>query len=234
MKTKSKYIVLLHGWGASAAKLEPLAASLHARGWDTKLTKLPGFDLLPPAVPWDLSDYARFVSEKTKNLTSFVLFGHSFGGAIALKLASQNPDNLSGLVLCGARGLSRGSGIRRMVFLALAKTGKTLMGKQPLFKKLLYRLAGEHDYEKASGVKKEILRNVIGEDLRPLAGDIRRPTLILWGSMDRITPAADARFLKRAIPSAELVTYPTQGHLLPYGKPEEMAKVIDTWYATWK
>ncbi|KKQ43294.1 MAG: alpha/beta hydrolase fold protein [Microgenomates group bacterium GW2011_GWC1_37_8] len=120
-----------------------------------------------------------------------------------------------------------------MVFSTLAKTGKVFLITPKLavkFRKLLYKAAREHDYEKTQGIMKEIFKKVISEDLRPLIPKIKVPTLVLWGEEDKMTPIKDAHFIKSALPGSKLVTYKRQGHKLPYEKPEQLALEIEKWY----
>ena len=55
------------------------------------------------------------------------------------------------------------------------------------------------------------------------------PTLTLWGKADKMTPIADAHYIKSALAESKLVTYKDQGHRLPYEKPVRLAKEIELW-----
>lgn len=235
MVLKDKRIVLMHGWGASTEKLIPFTKELKGLGWRVFLPKLPGFDKSPPKKVWGVGDYAEYVLSQTKRKfgsKGFFVFGHSFGGRIAIKIAAQSPRNLKGVVLCSAGGLSRGYKLVRLFFFILAKIGKVFLLFPPLaffWRKVLYKLAGEHDYEKAKGIMKEVLKKVIAEDIRPVIFKIKLPTLILWGNLDTVTPVKDAYFIEKAQPKSKLIIFNNQGHRIPYIKPAEVAKEIEKW-----
>lgn len=236
----AKNIVLLHGWGAKTNKLRPLANELEKLGWNVFLPKLAGFDRPAPKEVWGIKEYSDFVYEEARMQfggKKFFVFGHSFGGGVAIKLASKRTKNLSGVILCASRGISRGKSIKRLVFATLAKTGKVLLitpGIARGFRRLLYKAAREHDYEKTEGIMREVFKKVVAEDLKPYVARIKVPTLILWGEQDRMIPLADAYLIKSLVLKAKLITYKNQGHKLPYEIPRELAKEINSWSKTLK
>ena len=230
-----KNIVLIYGWGASFAKLKPLKEELEGLDWSVFIPRLPGFDLKPAKNVWGVENYSRYIFRKAKNVfkkEKFFVFGHSFGGRMAIRTCSLYPERLKGIILCASGGISRGSFIKRSIFFVLAKGGKTFLFIPPLanlFEKLLYKLAREHDYEKAQGVMKKVMRRGISEDLKKDVYKIRLPVLIFWGKLDKITPYKDALFLKKSIKGSKLISYWKEGHQLPYRKPKSLAREIDKW-----
>jgi len=235
-----KNICLIHGWGASSQKLKPLEDRLIELGWRVLNVKLPFFELPEPARPWQLTDFVNFSLQKANNHfrgKPYFFFGHSLGGRLALKAALKNQDNLQGIVLCAAAGVSRPSPVKRLFFMLIAKIFAPLNNVAPnlffLPRRLLYRLAGASDYLKiTSAVKKETFRNIIAEDLRPEVDDITLPALILWGQKDRTTPPKDASFLKRRLNNATLIVFPNDNHRLPYDQPAKIANKINQWFKT--
>jgi len=230
---KGSLVVLLHGWGASKEKLLPLGKALSKKEWQVLIPDLPGFgkSSLPPK-PWGVSDYASFVIKTINKLNGkkkVYLFGHSFGGRLAIKIANLYPHKVAGIILCGSAGISRPSFIKRSFFLVLAKTGKLIFPKSEKFGQLVYKLAREHDYEKTKGVMRETFKLIVSEDLKPLLPKITPPALILWGTKDKMTRYTDARIITAGVKHSELVSFPGLGHKLPYEKPELLAKKITEW-----
>lgn len=230
-----KNILILHGWGAETKKLIPLATDLKKRGWNVFLPKIPGFEADPPPYPWSLDEYADCFAdwaEKKFKGEEYFVFGHSFGGGVGIKMADKYGAKVRGLILCATRGFSRGSLVKRSVFFVLAKVGKIFLLVPPVahfWKKVLYKLAREHDYEKTSGVMKETFKKVVREDLRPVLKSITHPLLVLWGEDDKVTPISDALFIEKHSKSAALITYPKSTHNLPYVRYTELSEEINTW-----
>ena len=209
----------MHGWEARAGKLEPLAEELRKLGWKVENLELPGFGLPAPKQVWGVGEYADWV--KAKGGGKWVVFGHTFGGRVAIKLAARGA--VGGVVLCAPGGLSRPGRTKRALFRVLVKVGRALGLER--YKAILYKLAREHDYEKTLEIMREVFKKVVEEDLNPLTGEIKVPTLVLWGKQDRVVPYTDGQKFKRA----KLVLFEDQGHKLPYELPGEVAAEIDKW-----
>ena len=235
MIKKTKNIVLLHGWGSNIKKLEPLSQQLSNLGWNVFIPKLPYFDAPEPNNPWNVFNFSDFVkkkSEKHFNDQPYYIFGHSNGGRISIKIASQKIPLLQGIILCSSAGISRDNVCKRLFFntinLLFSPFKKTSF--YPKVRKLIYKIARNYDYYKiTSPNKKETFRLIIAENLKKDAQKISIPTLILWGEKDRITPLKDALWLNKNIPGSKIKIYINQSHTLPYFESKDIAKEIDSW-----
>lgn len=224
-------IVILHGWGSRVERWQPLKKELEKAGFVVFLPHLPGFGrAAPPQEPWSVLDYANWVQEKLPK--EYFLVGHSFGGRVAIKLASQHPEGLQGLILVDSAGIKPMREWKCPIFLILAKLGKMLFVLPPFLffkewaKRWLYYLCHGKDYYQAKGVMKETLKKVVREDLR---GDLRKikvPTLILWGERDKMTPLADGELMGSLIKNSSLKVFPDVGHDLPLKLPRKTAEEV--------
>lgn len=128
---KGKTIVMLHGWGASRQSLSALAKEL-SKKYQVVLVDVPGFgESAKPTKSWGLSEYAEWVQsflQKIKIKNVYALLGHSNGGAIAIKLTSLGFQSEK-LILLGAAGIRKRNRGRKLLFKAVAKTGR----RQQLF-----------------------------------------------------------------------------------------------------
>ncbi len=226
-------IILLHGWDASKTKLLPLGKSLKREGWQVFILDLPGFGKSGfPLKAWNLEKYVEFLLKVINRYwqgEKVYLFGHSFGGRIAIKFANLYPERVKGIILCGSAGISRANLVKRKLFLFLTKMGKSLIGENKQLEKLVYKLAGEGDYQKTSGVMRETFKLIIDEDLGPILPGLKIPVLILWGKKDRMTKYSDALEIKKAVKQSKLISFAGSGHQLPYKKPELLVKKIKEW-----
>ena len=55
---------------------------------------------------------------------------------------------------------------------------------------------------------------------------IRQPTLIVWGSRDRLLPPAEAERLRARIAGSRVVLLPGAGHLPQREQPEALARAV--------
>jgi 2-hydroxy-6-oxonona-2,4-dienedioate hydrolase len=60
-------------------------------------------------------------------------------------------------------------------------------------------------------------------------GDVRAPTLIVWGKEDRITPPEVAERFHAGIPGSQLVYLPNCGHAPMLERPESFNAVVSEW-----
>ena len=166
-----------------------------------------------------------------------VLIGHSFGGRIAIKYAAKYPDKLDKLILTGAAGIKHQLSLKRKIFYVLTKTGREIFllaeeAKLPvgriasIGRRLLYKTVRERDYLDASPKMKEIMKKVISEDLEPILSQIKTPTLLVWGALDRSTPLSDGKIMHERIVDSELKTVEGADHGLPYRNKEEFIETV--------
>jgi pimeloyl-ACP methyl ester carboxylesterase len=95
-------VVLVHGTLCSGRMWAPVAAAM-GDGYDVRMPDLVGAGNAPAwhgERPFRLSDDARRVTAAITDVNgTFDLVGHSYGGAVALKLAMEIPGRVRNLVL---------------------------------------------------------------------------------------------------------------------------------------
>jgi pimeloyl-ACP methyl ester carboxylesterase len=100
-------IVILHGWGLSKKKFDPLVEQLTNNGYDAKALDFPGFgESKSPVKPFTLSDYAEYLYSylKKEDIKYPIFIGHSFGGRVALRFSTLYPKSVRALILTGTPG----------------------------------------------------------------------------------------------------------------------------------
>ena len=94
--TKSKLtLVLLPGLDGTEIFFAPLLH--HLPPWVA-----PIVITYPASGSYDYKDLLSIVLDEVANLKSFVILGWSFGGPLALMVASSCPSQVSGVILCGS------------------------------------------------------------------------------------------------------------------------------------
>lgn len=229
-------ILILHGWNLTSNRLLPLKTELEIRGYNVYCPDLPGFEYSTVHLkPLYLSDYIDFIKNYTKknNLGDFILIGHSFGGRIGIKYASQNPENLKILILTGVPGINPVPTPKIIFFLILAKIGRLIFSfpmfsnVRDIFRKLLYKLANASDYYNTNDFMLETFKNTINESLEEYMSQISMPTLLLWGRDDGIVPLDVAEKMNKIIKNSELAVIKEARHGVPWTHPNEFADMIE-------
>jgi len=229
-----RQLLILPGWGGTRQSWQNFI-NLAQKDWQVICLELPCFDKEPcPNEVWGVAEYAEFVRQKIQNLNLIkpVILGHSFGGQIAVYLAATSPELISRLILSGAAAIRPKRSFKRFIFGGLAKTGKIFFS-WPLIKnfsapakKFLYRLADSPDYGQTSGIKREIFKKIIRQDLTEELKKIQTPTLIVWGAADSYVPLATGKKIAALIPNSRLEIIPDGKHGLHLAMPEKLYGIV--------
>jgi len=229
-------VLLLHGWGVSSALFQPTIAGLkHA--FTLIAPDFPGFGSTPPPpTAWSVNDYAVWMVHvlDSLNITQVHVIGHSHGGRVAIKLASEWPERVIKLVLADSAGIRPK---RTLKYWVQVRTFKTLrwLSRTAIVPPLLRawtnaRVAqrGSPDYQQAAGTVRASLVRVVNEDLRGLLPRIQAPTLLVWGENDEDTPLADGQLMEKLIPDAGLVVLKGAGHYAYLEQSAHFCRIVET------
>jgi len=213
-------ILLLHGWGANIQAMRPIADCVARLGYSAVLFDFPGFgDSGALDKPWTVDDYAHitrgFMGEI--NIYGCDVIGHSHGGRVAIRLASEDKALFDRLVLVDAAGIKPRRGVKYYAKVYSYKLGKRL-SKVKWLDRLFsiskrQRSAGSEDYKALdSDAMRKTFVNLVNEDLRDCVKKIENETLLVWGSEDKDTPLYMARYMEKHIKNAGLALLDGAGH----------------------
>lgn len=228
-------IVLIHGTASSLHSWEGWVQALSATRRVISFD-LPGMGLTGPSASGDYSAEAdlAFVQALLRQLKlpPVVLVGHEIGGQIAWQLGLRDPSRVAALVLVDPAGPALAPELVPALY-ALVST-PVLSGASRF---LLPRRLVEHHLQSLWGnagrlrseqversfelLLREGNREALSQRLaqrRPAAdidrlGELRQPTLVLWGGRDRWLPAASGEVFARAIAASRFERFETLGHL---------------------
>ncbi|MFH1462453.1 MAG: alpha/beta hydrolase [bacterium] len=228
-------VLILHGWGGSSDSWVKVQEILAGQGYKVICPDLPGFGrTVPPSSPWSVKDYTDFIVDFLKELEvdRFFLFGHSFGGRISIKFASQYPERLKSLILCDSAGIKPKLGHKTNIIYWIAKIGNALFSPKHLARlkdtarNIFYVFLRNKDYVRANGVMKETIKKVLDEDLLPNLSKINTKTLIVWGEIDRMVPLKYAYIFKENIKDSRLEVLPKIGHSPHLEVSEKLSEIV--------
>lgn len=234
-------IVILHGWGLSAARFAPLTRALRKKGLRVYVPDLPGFgNSAMPKRPYTLSDYVLFLISyiRQHNLKRVILIGHSFGGRITLKFAGTRPQELAAIVLTGVPGVTPVPRKKLLLFIMFAKIGKFFFSVWPLsmlqekIRPWYYWFVGAREYYRAEGVMRETFKHIVKEELVSSMRQVSVPCLLVWGAQDQITPVWIAHTMHETMKDSLLVLIPNRDHGVPYKDSELFVKHINTFVSS--
>ncbi|HEY3484584.1 MAG TPA: alpha/beta hydrolase [Ilumatobacteraceae bacterium] len=167
------------------------------------------------------------------------LVGHSMGGMIAAEMAAVNPSGLSSLTLVCAVGLWLDEhpvpDIFSMLPFELAdvlfadpKVGEVVLTAGLDFSDDAALTAFMVGNARRLGTAGKILFPIPNRRLSDRLYRVTTPTLLLWGTSDRLVPPVYAERFRELLVStdAALVTVPDAGHMLPYEQPAAGARAV--------
>jgi pimeloyl-ACP methyl ester carboxylesterase len=240
-------LVLLHPFPLNARAWEPQLA-IADRGWHVIAPQFRGFDggdRDPPATTVD--DFAGDVCDLLDafHIHEAVIGGLSMGGYVALSVFRHAPRYVQGLILADTRAEADTpagiEGRKRMLTLVREK-GPSAVADE-MIPKLLGKTTLATRSETVERVRSLVLSSstdaiagavtamMTRPDSTPLLATIHRPTLILVGDEDVLTPPELSETLQRGIAGSELTVIPRAGHLSSIEQPhafnDALARFLD-------
>ena len=241
-------IVLLHGTSASLHTWDGWTQALTPERRVIRVD-LPGFGLTGPAANDDyrMEHYVAFITAllDTLGVQQCVLAGNSFGGWIAWETALALPERVRALVLVDAAGypldsesvpvgfrIARVPGLNRLMESVLPRSMiesslRNVYGDPsrvtPALVDRYYELT-LREGNRAALARRFAAGRHAADTSR--IGQLRVPTLILWGELDRLIPPAHAGYFERDIPGSRRVTFPGLGHVPHEEDPAATVSVV--------
>lgn len=242
-------LVFLHGFGASRFTFRAWADDL-ARANELHLIDLFGCGSapLPANGCYGAVEQAEVVTRylREADLRGVTVIGHSLGGGVALLAAHRlhqlgEADRLVGLV--NVAGPAYAQAIPRFIALArlplLGMLFLRAVGPDRIVRAVLRSILfdpnnvtdalveGYADPLRRPATRHALIataRQIVPDHLDDLVsgfGDIRTPTLLLWGRHDHVVPLWVGERLAREMQRAQLVVLEQCGHVPPEERPHE-------------
>lgn len=238
-------ILFLHGWGTSKeAWLAQMR--LFGRGRRVIAPDLPGFGDHPlrlDQAALDGDGYVEWIEafRVAAGLGRVDVVGESMGGALAAAYGAKHPESVRRLVL------ESPAGVRPPHLNAFMQ--EIAKGENPL------RIASEEDFDRVislvfaqpppvpTPIKRylvdraqqtlgrqqemvDTLRGFLLEGNEPLLGAIRAPTLVIYGSADRVTDPSMLEVYTAGIKGSTGLLVPGAGHVVFHDAPREVYRAV--------
>lgn len=177
------------------------------------------------------------------------LIGSSYGGATAALLATMVPARVRSLILVSPANPWSKVGRKRLAFLRRSAIAwlfpKVARRIHPMHRYFIRRMWGDPSRvttETIEGYARPLIRAGVFEhavritrtwqaDMAELEASLPRiaqiPTLLVWGSRDRVVEPASAERIRQHLPRAQTAVIEGAGHL-PYEEcPEEFCRIVE-------
>ena len=214
---EGKPVILLHGWLTDMETMRPIANNL-SQSFKCYLVDVIGFGKSGlPESPMNTDDFGDFLAELVKKLDiqKPILIGHSNGGRIIMNAAGRDLFPIEKIVLMDCSGIKPKRTLEYYIKVGIAKVGKaclSILPKSSSIKEKLTNKVGSKDYQNSPQVLKDTMKIIVNEDQSQKLPNIKVPTLLIWGGLDKATPISDAKKIESLIPDCGLVEYPYGTH----------------------
>ena len=230
-------LVLIHGAGG-----DHLSWPSEIRGLsDTRVfaLDLPGHGKSTGLGCQSVDDYADSVVDfmDAISLSRAVFVGHAMGGAIALTLALDHPERVTGISLIS-------SGPRLPVPLSIldnASNPATFLLAVQSFQELMHVSPAASNLKnqtlnKLSSIRQTLFHGDLSAcdqfDVSLRVESIKTLALVVCGTEDKLTPQHFSESLARQIPNAALQTIDGAGHLVMLEQPHRVAGLLRVFLMT--
>lgn len=246
-------VVLIHGQGGAWQWWLRVIPAI-ARNARVIAVDLAGFGASDPVTDGEVfSEHVATVIGVLDHLglPNSTIAGHSMGGLVSLKLASDHPERINGLILInsGSDGISESrlrailAGFRVFDLVFRMPSIPLAVARRRKLRKLFFSAAVAQTHAVTRRLAEEIVPRMASPgfmaSMRSAAAAVHHvtpqvitsPSLVVWGSHDRIVPVSVGRQLAADIPDASFVALDDVGHCPMIERPDEIATLISDFAA---
>ena len=233
-KGEGKPIVLLQGLMGGLSNFTKLMDYFSDRGYKVYFPDLPVYDM--SILNTNLTSLAKFVARFIEEIVEepCTIVGNSMGGHVGLILTLARPDLVQNLVLTGSSGLyERAFGDsfpRKNDRSYIRKKAEEVFYDPTVATEDLVDEVFSVVNDRMKGIKTVMLaRSAIKHNMLHDLPKILRPTCLIWGKQDNVTPPEVAIDMHKFIPNSDLFWIDKCGHAAMMEKPDEFNEILYNW-----
>ena len=232
-------VIFLHGLGGSVANWQTNTAAF-AQNYHVIAIDQVGFGKSDkPNLKYRVGTFVDFLDKFMAELKieKASLVGNSMGGWVAAIMAIKYPNRVEKIVLADAAGIVPANFTTEQVYQLNNSTrdeiranmkrifaNPLLQNNEALVDQFMTARVMANDGGTINSIIESIKRK---EDfLNDRLGEIKKPTLIIWGKQDGLLPIADATTFNKGIVGSELVLFDQCGHVPQFEKAADFNKAV--------
>ncbi|MCL4358150.1 alpha/beta hydrolase [Patescibacteria group bacterium] len=233
LKGRGRLLLLLHGWGDDHHTYAGLMSVLE-NNYQLVALDLPGFGgSEPPKQPWNLDDYAELTAHFMEKLgldPIYAIFGHSNGGALAIRALATGVLKANRLVLLASAGVRNSQPAKRLATRSVAKVGKatTFWLPEARRQQLRQKLYGSIGSDMLTvPALEETFKRTVKQDVQADAAQLKLTTLIINANHDPAIPLKDGERFHELIKNSRLEVLPSNSHFIHQTNAKEVVSLIE-------
>ncbi|MEL7471873.1 MAG: alpha/beta hydrolase [Planctomycetota bacterium] len=227
---RGRDVVFLHGLVGLNEHWEDVVSRIRGRCL-CHLLELPLLDLDPVDCSIEAVTDVTIAFLEATIARPVCLVGNSFGGHVALRIAIHRPDLCNALVLAGASGLMertlvRGAPVRPSRNWLEEKIGELFYDKAHMRRDDVERAHAALRERGGARAMVRLSKTARRDNLEARLGDVRVPTLLIWGREDVVTPPSAAELFMDKLPDARIRWLDRCGHAPMLESPDAFADAL--------
>lgn len=238
-------LVFLHGLGGTQSTWQMVLPQMAER-FRVCALDLPGHGQsdkpAPDQTDYGLSSLASAVQQTMEalRLAPAVLIGHSLGGAVALTLALEHPEQVRAVVLTDSLGLGHEINSELLDHIEAQPSQAEARNLLELFfhdKRHVLESGVDDLYrqQQSPGAHEAVRAIAAGTmnrggqttDLPERLGSVSTPVLILWGAEDQVIPARHATSASEKLSDVQVKLLAGAGHVPQIEQAEQFTRALD-------
>lgn len=236
-------VLFVHGFSDNKDSFVEVAQAV-VDGHRVVLLDVPGFGSAsaPLDFTYGLDVLADLLAEfcEALEIQQAHVVGSSLGGAIGTRLALDHPEAVRSLALVGAAGVAmpRPSALQRRLdmgdnpfvvdsFEAYETFMRFVLERVPPTPGPVRRFLADEFIGRAS-LNEKIMADLLegNFDLTERLGELRVPTLVVWGDCDRLVDISAGRVYRDGIANSRMVVFHGIGHCPQYECPAQLGRYV--------
>lgn len=247
-------VLMLHGGGPGASGATNYSRNIEAlsKHFRVLVPDMPGYGKSSKGV--DRNDPFGDLASSMLSMLNILglrrvhIIGNSLGGACGLRMAIEHPDAVGRLVLMGPGGVNTTRGLPTPGLKRLLTYYK---GEGPSLEKITQFIRGDLVYD-GSQVPESVIRERYQSSIDPeviaappLLGPkgipnfkaldftrdprlstVEQPTLVLWGTEDKVNRPSGGESLQKRMPHCDLYLFSKTGHWVQWERADEFNAVV--------
>ena len=249
-------VLMLHGGGPGASGMTNYSRNVEALSQHFRVIvpDMPGYGQSTKGVDRNdpFGDLARSMLGllDALGIAKAHIVGNSLGGGCALRMAIERPQSVGRLVLMGPGGINTTRGLPTPGLKRLLTYYK---GEGPTLEKITEFIRGDLVYDGRQvpdSIIKERFQSSIDPEVvaaPPLLGPkgipnfknldftrdprlskVANPTLVLWGTEDKVNRPSGGQSLQKSMPNCDLYLFSKTGHWVQWERHAEFNAVVTT------
>ena len=228
-------IIVLHGLMGGLSNFDSVTDFFSAKGYKVLIPELPIYTM--SLLKTNVKSFAKYLHDFIlfKGYKEVIILGNSLGGHIGLYHTKMYPETVKALIITGSSGLyesAMGGGYtKRSDYEVIKKKAQDVfydpaVATKAIVDEVYETVNNRNKLIKTLAIAKSAIRHNMAKDLP----NMHRPTCIIWGKNDNVTPPEVAEEFNDLLPDSELHWIDKCGHAAMMEHPDEFNEIMDTWF----